>query len=210
MAFSCDGDAMPEQADCIVIGAGAAGLLAGVTLKEANRSVVVLEARDRIGGRAHTVSLSDGTAVERGAHVVHGPSIAQWEFIARFGLETHLGQPRRGNSAVFRDGEWSLAKDPVIEEAYEGLQEVLGVPNPDDISLHDALVAGGLSGEVLEAAERSLFFVSPGASAQHAADLWYTVDGHHGNPNFALVDGYLRLWQELSRPIATQFASTRR
>ena len=192
---------MPEQADCIVIGAGAAGLLAGVTLKEANRSVIVLEARDRIGGRAHTVSLSDGTALERGERVVHGPSVAQWEFIARFGLETHLGQLPQGKTAVFRDGEWTLGGDPVIKEAYERIQEVLGVPNPDDISLHDALVAAGLGGEVLEMAERIMYWVSPGASAKHAADAWYSVNGDHGNPNFALVNGYRQLWQELSRPI---------
>ena len=195
---------MPEQVDCIVIGAGAAGLLAGVTLKEANRSVIVLEARDHIGGRAHSVSLSDGTAMERGAQVVTGLAIAQWEFIARLGLETHLIHPAGGGTAVFRDGEWALGEDPLIKEAYQRIQDVLGVPNPDDISCHDALVAGGLNGEVLEMAERILFFISPGASARHASDLWYVVQGSsgdHGNPHFALVDGYRRFWQELSRPI---------
>jgi phytoene dehydrogenase-like protein len=39
----------------IVIGAGAAGLRAAVALRKAGRQVLVLEARDRIGGRVHTV-----------------------------------------------------------------------------------------------------------------------------------------------------------
>src|SRR5688572_25487069 len=40
--------------DVIVLGAGAAGLAAGVKLAEAGRRVVVIEARDRIGGRIDT------------------------------------------------------------------------------------------------------------------------------------------------------------
>lgn len=63
---------MSESHDCIVIGAGAAGLLAALTLREAGRDVIVLEARDRIGGRAYSAPLSDGSMVERGAECVHG------------------------------------------------------------------------------------------------------------------------------------------
>ncbi|MEM8809381.1 MAG: FAD-dependent oxidoreductase, partial [Cyanobacteria bacterium P01_G01_bin.38] len=48
--------ALPDQTDydTIVIGAGAAGLAAAQTLQKANRSVLLLEARDRIGGRVST------------------------------------------------------------------------------------------------------------------------------------------------------------
>ncbi|MET1041285.1 MAG: FAD-dependent oxidoreductase, partial [Acidimicrobiales bacterium] len=42
---------MPERTDVVVVGAGVAGLVAGRRLQEAGRSVVVLEARDRVGGR---------------------------------------------------------------------------------------------------------------------------------------------------------------
>lgn len=45
----------PTQADLVVIGAGAAGIAAARRLAGTRLSVVVLEARDRIGGRAHTV-----------------------------------------------------------------------------------------------------------------------------------------------------------
>ena len=40
--------------DIAVIGAGAAGLAAGLALQAAGKSFIVLEARNRIGGRAHT------------------------------------------------------------------------------------------------------------------------------------------------------------
>ena len=59
---------MPEQidVDVCVVGAGYAGLTAARRLRESGRSVVVLEARDRIGGRIWTQHLSDGSAVDRG------------------------------------------------------------------------------------------------------------------------------------------------
>lgn len=59
--------------DVVVIGAGAAGLAAARMLSEHELSVAVLEARDRIGGRAHTLHLREsGLPVELGAEFVHG------------------------------------------------------------------------------------------------------------------------------------------
>ena len=81
---------MSDTLDCIIIGAGAAGLAAGAMLHEAGRSFVVLEARDRIGGRAHSIPLSDGTMAERGAQYLHGARIVTWEYVVRYGLTTHF------------------------------------------------------------------------------------------------------------------------
>jgi monoamine oxidase len=59
---------VPERidADVCVIGAGYAGLTAARRLTQSGKSVVVLEARDRVGGRIWTHSLPDGTPVDRG------------------------------------------------------------------------------------------------------------------------------------------------
>ena len=59
---------MPERIDAnvCVVGAGYAGLTAARRLSQGARSVVVLEARDRVGGRIWTQHLSDGTPVDRG------------------------------------------------------------------------------------------------------------------------------------------------
>src|SRR5690348_1895680 len=54
------------DADVCVVGAGYAGLSAARRLAQHGRSVVVLEARDRVGGRIWTTPLADGTPVDRG------------------------------------------------------------------------------------------------------------------------------------------------
>jgi len=59
--------------DVLIIGAGAAGLAAAAELARAGRSTLVLEARDRIGGRCwsrHIAGLP--SAVELGAEFIHG------------------------------------------------------------------------------------------------------------------------------------------
>ena len=59
---------IPEriETDVCVVGAGYAGLTAARRLSQGGKSVVVLEARDRVGGRIWTQHLSDGSPVDRG------------------------------------------------------------------------------------------------------------------------------------------------
>jgi len=61
---------LPSTIDVVVIGAGAAGISAARRLIAAGVSVVVLEARDRIGGRAHTVP-REGHGLDLGCGWLH-------------------------------------------------------------------------------------------------------------------------------------------
>lgn len=60
----------PSSVDVAVIGAGAAGIAAARRLTGTGLSVVVLEARDRIGGRAHTI-VREGQALDMGCGWLH-------------------------------------------------------------------------------------------------------------------------------------------
>lgn len=55
---------MADIVDAVVIGAGLSGLQAALDLHQAGRSVTILEARDRVGGKTNSVQRLDGKGVQ--------------------------------------------------------------------------------------------------------------------------------------------------
>jgi monoamine oxidase len=72
--------------DVVVLGAGLAGLSAARDLERAGADVVVLEARDRIGGRVEAVMLPDGRSAQAGGEVFGPGHTAYAELVEELGL----------------------------------------------------------------------------------------------------------------------------
>ena len=62
---------LPSEVDVVIIGAGAAGLGAARTLETSGLSVVVLEARERVGGRGHTIMAAPHITFDVGCGWLH-------------------------------------------------------------------------------------------------------------------------------------------
>ena len=74
--------------DVIVVGAGYSGLTAAKKLVDHNKKVLVLEARDRVGGRVFTEIRADGSYLDLGGAWV-GPSQDKfYELIKKYSLRT--------------------------------------------------------------------------------------------------------------------------
>ena len=149
--------------------------------------------------------LSGGQAAERGAEYLHGARVATWEYVARFGLATHLASgPTRIGVPEFRRGEWWPAGASDSDRALQGLGAALAIPDAADVSLRDALNRAGFSGDRLRAAEGRMEVLSPidptVVSARSAAAAWRLVAPE--TACFVLVGGYGQLWDKLSRPFA--------
>lgn len=101
--------ASPTTPDVVVIGAGAAGIAAARALIAAGKSVIVIEAADRIGGRAFTDSASFGQPYDHGCSWLQGPQTLPHLALARargFGLvdfgtatDAHFLGSRRASAA---------------------------------------------------------------------------------------------------------------
>jgi monoamine oxidase len=94
--------------DTIVIGAGAAGIAAARKLVDEGQNILVLEARDRIGGRIWTATEFAQFPIELGAEFIHGENAVTHEIIQSLGLHT-IDAPRKAN-LWFSDDPNAVAK----------------------------------------------------------------------------------------------------
>ena len=74
---------VPSSVDVAIVGAGAAGIAAARRVIAAGRSCVVLEARDRIGGRCVTDATRFDVPCDLGAHWLHAAALTPFPALAR-------------------------------------------------------------------------------------------------------------------------------
>jgi monoamine oxidase len=117
------------RTEVAVVGAGAAGLAAARRLRERNVDVLLIEARNRVGGRAYTVQTYEGSyPVELGAEFVHGLPQATFDLLRESG-ENAIGTG--AESFVLRSGRIEAAGDDRWE-AIEAVLSRVDIDGPDE------------------------------------------------------------------------------
>jgi len=130
--------------DCIILGAGIAGLAAARTLAEAGRRVLLLEAQARVGGRMlthHAPGLEQ--PIELGAEFVHGRPPELLAVLAEAQLEVYEGE---GEQCCYIDGAIeSCPQDSGAWSLLDGMQAA--VDTLGDMSFDAYLARSDASGE---------------------------------------------------------------
>jgi monoamine oxidase len=96
------GAVVPDNVDVVVVGAGLAGLTTARDLQAGGKSVLVLEARDRVGGKVHNAKLHNGGITEVGAEFVGPTQDKVLQMIKDLGLTTFKTY-NEGKSILYRN-----------------------------------------------------------------------------------------------------------
>jgi len=189
--------------DVIVVGAGLAGLTAARELRHTGRRVLVLEGRDRIGGRAYTSGFA-GTDVEFGGAYVHWFQPHVFAELTRYGL-TYEPPPEPARWSYISAGRVHDSTVPDLLARMTALFERLfpdvlarmplphlplaaadAVADIDHLSTQDAIDKGGFTAEERDLLNALLSTCSsaPCADSAYTAMLrWFALPGS----NFGLM-----------------------
>jgi monoamine oxidase len=197
--------------DAIVIGAGAAGLAAASTLHAAGLATLVLEARDRIGGRVWTDTGWAAIPIELGAEFIHGEGALTHQLAHQAGLT--IVEVERFGAGMWWAGQPGAAARPLAAQpaGESALIERLrasyhALPHHDsgpDESLADLLRRQGFAEPAIATAD-VLLAQTWCASIERLsrADLAreMRVD-QAGKREFRIRDGYKRLLDWMARDL---------
>ncbi len=188
------------RTDVVVIGAGIAGLSAARALSGRGRSVVVLEARARIGGRILTCEDPElPVPVELGAEFVHG---AAEQSFALLRAASSVAVDTGGTSFAFEDGALREGSDPfgVVARVMSRARELR-----EDVSVEEFLTASTAPDAEGERERRYARMLVQGfdaadprrASVGAIAEEWSEGESGQTGQQFRPLGGYARLLRAL-------------
>ena len=191
---------LPSEVDIAVIGAGAAGIGAARRLREAGTvSIVVLEARERVGGRVHTIAPA-GFPLDRGAEWLHSADRNPLSPIAQhLGFSVHRRPPewttrlRRSGETIKAEEEWIATREAQSRARRRAAAE------PVDRSLATLLSPGGRWNKLLDATSTW----GNGAELECVSVKDY-VRYEDSGTNWRLAEGYGRLFQTLAEGLPVE------
>jgi monoamine oxidase len=150
---------MEPAVDVAVVGGGLAGLTAARELGRRGRNVLLLEARDRLGGRAWVSSFA-GVDVEMGGAFIHWTQPHIWAEVTRYGLDiVELPEPdraflRRDDGVQQLTAEVFVALNESFERLCHGAEALL--PEPMSIPNSPEAIAADLRSTAEQLAETDL------------------------------------------------------
>ena len=168
----------------VIVGAGSAGLAAAAALRAAGQSFTLVEARDRIGGRAFTDrALGADCPFDAGAEYIHWAEHNPWAPIARAAKARFAREDGWARTLTIDGRPATDAEKAARRAGFSGLDALLE-PKGGDPSLAEAARAGGPNAE-LAAAGLSRLSLGEDPERVSAVDydrLWSGTD--------LWVDGY--------------------
>jgi monoamine oxidase len=196
---------LPAEVDVAVVGAGAAGIGALRRLVEAGGlSVLGIEARDRVGGRVHTIAPA-GFALDRGAEWLHSADINPLSPIAeRLGFTVHRRRPH-WTTRLQRSGETPEAEaDWLAFREAQSQARQLAAAAAEDRSLASVLPPAGRWNQLLDATSTW----GNGAELDRVSVKDYVrYDESSTDINWRLGEGYGRLFERLADGLPVALAS---
>ena len=179
--------------DVVIIGAGISGLAAADELRGAGCSVLVLEARDRVGGRAWTRHEPDLSApIELGAEFIHGRVPETFELLQEVGKAALVAS---GAHWTLRDRKLEQRDDDLFAHIRQALERSNALQLPD-VPFADWLERSAQYGLSSEAAAMARTFVEgfdaadPAHVSTHFVATEWGAGGMLDGPQFRPLGGY--------------------
>jgi len=210
-----------QSSSVLVIGAGASGLTAGYWLSEEGYTVKILEARDRVGGRAWSNYDLAPYPIEFGAEFIHGDEVVTWDILEELGQDS-LNQAEgqfyiHFDKTLYTEEEFATANDLaaslpllIVGSAYEWQSE-----NNGDISItklidlideaYPDLVTAEVKRLLIHSVVNDYGALADDMSLRSLTESYETSGD--GDGDFRLENGYSAIWEAIADELDIVFNS---